>query len=499
MLVPLNIPPGVVRVGTEYGSRGRWYDASQVRFSNGTIQPVGGWDTVNSVALTGRPCAVFGWRLNGSVIARYLAIGTEQKAYVWDGTTQTDITPAAFATGSTSGSTALGYGAGNYGDGDYGTPRSGTGGVVAVDAWHFDAWGEYLVGCYTADGRLLEWQLDTANDFAVITNAPTSCRGLVVTPERMLCALGAGGDPRKVQWSHQEDNTTWTPSTSNTAGDFLLTTNGRIVTGERVKGGVLIHTDTDAHLMAYVGGTLIYGFDRVGDACGIASANAKVATDGFVVWMGQNGFHLYNGSVQSLRCDVHDYVFSSLSRIQLSKVAAWHNSAFNEVWWFYPSADATENDRYVVWNYIENHWNIGSLSRTAAMDRGVWDFPICTDASGYWHEHENGNTADGSERTTAVFLESGPFEAVPGERNVWVNQIIHDESDAADRVSVTLKTKFTPESSETTAGPYTLNADSGYTDVRAQGRGVKLRFHENTSGAWRLGTMRLDVRLGGKR
>lgn len=497
MLVPVTIPPGHYRAGTEYLSRGRWYDGSQVRFYAGTIQPVGGWDTVNTVALTGRPCALFGWRPNSSAVGRYLAIGTNSKAYVYDGSATTDITPAAFTTGTSLASTTQGFGAGLFGASTFGTPRTGTGGITQVDAWHFDSWGEYLVGCFTADGRLLEWQLNTANDFAVIANAPTQCKGLVVTAERMLLALGAGGDPRKLQWSATENNTLWAPAPTNTAGDLLLTTDGRIVTGERVRGGVLIHTDTDAHLLSYIGGQLIYGVDRVGDACGIASANAKIATDSFVVWMGVNGFHRYAGFVQALPCDVHDYVFSSLNRVQLSKVCAWHNSLYKEIWWFYPSANATENDRYVVWNYLEGHWTIGQLSRTAGMDKGVWDFPIATDANGYWHEHENGNTADGSERTSAVFLESGPLELMPGERTVWLNQFLHDESDATDKVTLTIKTRFTPEGSEVTAGPYALTSD--YTDVRALGRSYKLRFVESSSGAWRLGTFRADVKAGGKR
>lgn len=501
MLMPFDLPPGHYRAGTEYSSRGRWYDGSLVRFYAGTKQPVGGWVRVNSVALTGRPCALFGWRPNSTAsIGRWLAVGTEQKAYVYSGSATTDITPAAFTTGRTSAVSTQGYGGGTYGTGKYGTARSSSAGVRPVDAWHFDSWGEYLIGSYTADGRLLEWQLNTANDFAVITNAPTQCRGVVVTAERMLLALGAGGDPRALQWSDREDNTDWTPSLSNTAGDLPpLATNGAIVTGERVKGGVLIHTTTDAHLLSYIGTPFWYGVDRVGDSCGIVSANAKVATDSFVVWMGPNGFHVYNGYVASLKCDVQDYVFGGINRVQISKVCAWHNSEFREIWWFYPSSNSAENDRYVVWNYSENHWTIGTLSRTAAMEKGAWDYPICTDASGYWYHHEYGYLNNGAERTSTVSLTSGPTELVPGERLVWLNQIIHDESESADHLSLTIQTKFTPEGTEYEAGPYTLDASNGYTDVRAQGRAYKLHFEETASGNWKLGSLRVNVQAAGKR
>lgn len=498
-LAPFAVPPGHYRAGTEYLSRGRWFDGSLVRFYAGTIQPVGGWRKVNSSALTGRPCALFSWRPDDVVVGRYLAIGTEQKAYVYDGSATTDITPASFSDGSSYATTTQGYGAGLYGADTYGTPRTGTAGVTPVDAWHFDSWGEYLVGCFTADGRLLEWDLNTANDFTVITNAPTQCKGLVVTDERMMMALAAGGDPRKVQWSSTEDNTTWTPVANNTAGDLLLTTNGKIVTGERVRGGVLVHTDTDAHMVSYLGAPFYYGVERVGDNCGIVSANAKAATASVVAWMSHNGFYLFDGYVRPLPCDVQDYVFSDINRVQISKVCAWPNGEWGEIWWFYPSANADENDRYVVWNYRENHWTIGRLVRTAGIDKNTQDFPICTDNVGNWYEHENGYTNDGTERTSSVFLESGPTEIAPGERMVWLNQCIHDESDAADRMQLTIKTRFTPEGDEVTAGPYTFNAANGYTDVRALGRAFKVRVEETTSGAWRLGTLRFDMKPGGRR
>lgn len=499
MLMPVEIPPGYYRAGTEYASKGRWYDGSLVRFYAGTIQPVGGWEAVNESALTGRPCALFAWRPNSAAIGRYLSIGTNTNIYVYDGENLTDITISDFQTGTDEATTTQGYGAGNYGASTYGTPRMGTAGVTPVDAWHLDAWGENLVGCYTADGRLLEWDLDTGNDFAVIANAPTSCKGLVVTSERILMALGADGDVRKIAWSDTEDNTTWAAAANNTAGDLPLTTDGRIVTGERVRGGVLVHTDTDAHLVSYSGNPFIYSVERIADNCGIVGANAKVATASFAVWMSINGFYIYDGYVRPLPCDVHDYVFTDLNRTQVSKTACWHNGEWGEVWWFYPSAGSVENNRYVTWNYRENHWTIGVLSRTAGIDRSVWDYPICSNASGYWFNHEYNNLDNGTDRNVLVYIESGPLELMPGERMVWLNQVIHDESEAVDAVAMTIKTRFTPEGSETTAGPYSLNSANGYTDVRAQGRHYKLRFAQESTADWRLGKMRVDVQAGGKR
>ena len=498
-ILPFKIPPGIYRAGTEYQSRGRWYSASLVRFYSGTVQPVGGWDQMNASAVTGRPCSLFAWRPNVSAVGRWLFIGTESNAYVYDGSATTDVTPGTFTTGAADASSTQGYGAGLYGAGLYGTPRTGTGGITEVDAWHADAWGEYLVATYTADGKLLSWDLNTSNNLATISGAPTDCAGLIVTAERMLMALGAGGDRRKIQWSDTEDYNTWTAAADNTAGDLLLTTDGRIVTGERVRGGNLIHTDVDCHFSAYIGAPFYYNVERVGDNCGIVSASAKVSAASFVAWMSHNGFFVYDGYVKPLPCEVNDYVFSDINRVQISKVAAWHNGEWGEIWWFYPSAGSGENDRYVIWNYRENTWCIGNLARTCGIDKSVWDYPICADASGNWYEHEYGFTNDGAERTSDVFIESGPTEIAEGERLTVVNQCIHDETDGADHLQMTLKTKFTPEGTEYTAGPYDLNAADGYTDVLAQGRAFKVRLEETSSGQWKLGTLRFDVRLGSKK
>jgi len=495
MLAPFEIPPGILRAGTEYQSRGRWFDANLVRFYAGTIQPMGGFRQVNSSALDGRPCAMLGWRPDSATIGRYLAIGTNEKAYVYDGDTVYDITPGSFTTGAAEATSTQGYGAGTYGTGDYGTPRTGTGGSTPVDNWHFDTWGEYLVGCFTADGRLLEWDLDTADTFQVIANAPTTCKGLVVSAERMMFALSPGGDIRKFAWSDQEDNTNWTPSPTSTAGDLSLTTDGKIITGERVRGGIMIHTDTDAHLVSYIGAPFYYGVEKVGDNCGIVSAGAKVSAGAITAWMSPNGFYLWDGYVKPIPCDVYDYVFSRINRSQISKVSAWHNGEWGEIWWFYPADGGNRNNRYVVWNYREGHWNIGAIRRTCGVSAGAWPFPLCADDLGNWYEHETGTDSLGSSR----YIESGPTEIAPGERFVWLNQVIHDESDNANFLQLSIKTRLTPESAETTFGPYALSASNGYTDIRAQGRAYKMRLDEVTAGAWRVGTMRFDMRQGGKR
>ena len=44
MLVELNLQPGVYRNGSVREARGRYYDANLIRWKNGKMKPVGGWE-----------------------------------------------------------------------------------------------------------------------------------------------------------------------------------------------------------------------------------------------------------------------------------------------------------------------------------------------------------------------------------------------------------------------------------------------------------------------
>lgn len=498
MLLPLDIPPGMVRAGTAYQSKGRWYDGSRTRFSGGTIQPIGGWRRVSDTPREGRPCGLFGWRSNPADYSLWLAVGTNEKLYVYDNEAFADITPDGFVVGSDIGLEGRGFGRGGFGLGPWGQGDNGIDGRrVGIDVWHFDAWGENLVACFTADGRLLEWSLDTGVEAQVIANAPTDCVGCFVTNERILVALGPGNDSRKIQWCDQEDNTTWTAATNNTAGDLQVSTEGVVVTACRARGENLIFTTTDVHVMRYIGAPFYYGLELVASNAGIVSANAKVSVDTFAVWMSQNGFKRYNGFVEDVPCDVRDYVFTDINKTQFSKVVAGNNGEWGEAWWFYPSAGSSENDRYVVWNYRENHWTVGELSRTAWIDKGVWVNPLAADADGMVYQHEYENMADGEDRE--AFLTSGPIEIGTGERVMYINQVIHDETQDIDALSLSFLGRQTPEGTQTTYGPYPMSQANGYTDVRASGRQLQVHLEESGSLPWRLGAMRLDARPGGRR
>ena len=304
-------------------------------------------------------------------------------------------------------------------------------------------------------------------------------------------ALAASGDARKVAWSDLEDNTVWTPSSTNNAGSIILQTTGKIVCAKRVRGQNLILTDIDAHTLTYVGQPFVYQAEIAGRACGVVSANAVSVLDNMAVWMGIKGFHIFDGYVKPLSCEVYDYVFNNLNINQISKVYAVNNAQYNEVWWFYPSANSNENDSYVVWDYLENHWSIGTLARTAGTDRSVFRNPIMIGANGYIYDHEVGLNYDGA----LPYAESGPFQIGNGDNVLYINELIPDERNQGS-VTATFKTRYYPTSTESTFGPYSLTQP---TSVRFNGRQIKMRVTTTTPSDWRVGVQRLNGIAGGRR
>lgn len=398
-LLSLKLPPGLYKNGTKYQAKGRWFDSNLVRFYEGAIRPVQGWRVASDSdgnpmpALEGTPRAALAWR--SAAGDALLAVGTNSHLYVIKAGVTYDITPADFVSGSADA------GGGDYGSGLYGANLYGEGKaplaatLTEADTWQLDAFGDVLVACCTKGGRIYVWTGDTSSAAVVAGgSSPEPNRGVVITPERFVVALGAGDgtdiDVRKVQWASQATTDTWAPLDTNTAGDFTLSTNGRIMCGRRTKAQTLIWTDTDMHSMNYIGGTLVYSFKQEGDNCGIISPQAVAVVDTAAIWMGRNNFYMYDGFVKPVPCEVHDHVFDNFNAAAASKVFACPVSEFSEIWWFYPSAGSTENDRYVVFNYRENHWTVGTLARTAAIDRGALPSPVMFDGNGTVYQHEQG-------------------------------------------------------------------------------------------------------------
>lgn len=490
-LVPLDIPPGVYRNGTDFQTSNRWRDSNLIRWHENALRPIGGWRQRGSVDVTGIPRGMIAWQDNSA--NRYIAFGTADGLFsMTSGNVVSDITPTGYLAGRASAAANIGFGGGIYGDATYGDPRADTSSILDATVWTLDTWGQDLVGTTPDDGKLYQWSLNAATPAAVIANAPENNRSLMVTEERFMFALGAGGNPRKVQWSDQENNTQWVVDTTNQAGDIELQTNGRIMRGVRTRGQALILTDQDAHTASYVGPPYVYGFERAGTSCGLVAQGAVEVIDAGVIWMGRRSFFIYSGgSVQEIPCDVGDYVFSDMNKSQVSKIHACKNSAWSEVWWFYPSGSSTECDRYVSYNYATGVWMIGSMARTAGVDRGTFMYPMLFNPSGVLYEHEIGN-AYGSD---IPFIESGPISIGSGDSIMSAVSLIPDEKTQGD-VRAKFKTRFYPNDTEREYGPYSM---ANPTPVRFSGRQVRMRVEGVNNVDWRVGIMRLDVRPGGER
>lgn len=492
-IVPLKLQPGMLRNGTEYEQSNRWRDGSLMRWSEGSLRPVGGWTdfTDSSNQMNAAPRGMHGWRANDA--SNNIAAGTYNKLYyISSSGNLTDITPATLTAGREDASQNTGYGGGYYNTGNYNEPRQPTATYEPATTWSLDNWGEYLVACSSDDGKLWEWQLDVNSNAALLSNAPTNNTALIVTEERFIFALGAGGNPRKVQWCDREDNTTWAATATNEAGDIELQSSGSIQCAARVRGRTIILTDTDAHLATYQGPPYVYGFERVGSACGTDSPKSLVAVDQMAFWMGQKGFFVFDGAIVSeLNCDVSDYIFRDINTNQISKVYGVHNSRYSEVWWFYPSEGSGENDRYITFDYKDKVWAFGALSRTSAIDIGILRNPVWATADGELYFHEFGFNHGGD----ACFVESGPISLGNGDNIMKVNQLIPDEETQGE-VTATFKTRFHPNDTERSYGSFTM---ANPTSVRFQGRQVRVRYDSVVNSDFRVGTMRINVEPGGRR
>jgi hypothetical protein len=497
-LPAIDLPPGVYRNGTKYQVRNRWYEASLVRWVAGRMRPVGGWVKVVSGVLAGRARKMLSWTDNTA--GRWLAIGTTTKLYVThaDGAALSDVTPVGFVTGSDDATESTGYSGGNYGSSTYGTIRAG-GTYLSPGRWSLDTWGERLVGCSRPDGKIYEWALNTGTPAAAITNAPINCTSILVTDQRHILALGAGAKSRRVEWCDKENNTIWAAGATNEAGGIDLQSQGAIMAGCRVRGRNLIVTTTDAHCMDYIGQPFIYSRELVGQNCGTKSPLSLISVGDRAFWVGDGLFYEFDGAiVRPLECDVSDLYFNILNKIQIEKVAAGHNPRFGEVWWFYPTNEASEPTRYVSYNYEHGFWMTGILRRTAWDAGTIFGYPHAVSQDRYLYRQEDEWTDNGAARYSSIFADSAVLELGTGARVGHVNQILPDEETSGE-TSLTFKTRFAPnDPTEYIYGPYTIRSD-GFTDVRVAGRQMSMTVKPVADGDFSIGRLRIDVRPGGKR
>lgn len=522
-LVAIKLPPGMFRNGTEYEASGRWYDGNMVRWENGRMGPIGGWrNLLPGFAFVGMARGGIAWKDNNGI--PYLAVGTNMKLYIDQSRGPfTDYTLGGMAGFNPGGGTSLpsvGYGSGVYGYpghapppgpgpgtgyGESGRTSANSGGApgltTAAATWSFDTLGQDLLGVMTADGKLWQW---TPGAAAVVQPAgsPVNNIAVFVTNEDFVLLLGAGGQGRKIQWPDVGTTTVWTLSTTNAAGSIQLNTGGRCMAGARVGQQNLVWTDVDVHLINFIGSPGVYGPVRLSEGCGLIGPNAYGVTD-VAYWWSQGGFFRYNGIVQPMDCEVQDYIWANTNFTQAAKIYGEVNTRYNEITWLFPSLSSDENDSYVTYNYKMNVWTFGLQSafgaRTVWIDRGTFPLPFAVDPAGNIYEHDVGFLADGSSRIGQIFAQSGPAEIGTGAQVIYANLMLPDV-DTPAALSMTFKTRFTPEGPETVNGPISLlpNAE-GYVPIRITGRQAAVRLDAIADVDWNLGKPRLKVAAGGGR
>jgi hypothetical protein len=491
--LPIAIPPGVFKDGTAYQGKGQYIDAWGTRWYGLGLGPINGWRIRKSdaVALTGAPRAALAWRDNLS--NSWLGIGTDSNLYVSNLLGAVfDITPTdSFTAGRVSATGSGGYGSGTYGSSTYGTPRAGNSAVMDATQWTLAPWGEDLLAVSPDDGKLRQWVSASGTSVIAVTvaNSP-ACKAVCVTPKRFVFAL-ATDDPRTVSWCDQEDNEDWTPSNTNQAGSFPLQTAGRLMCGCSVEGVTLFFTDLDVFAAQYIGGTLIFSFDKVGDQCGAISRQSVAPFgNGQSAWMSDSGFWQWNGSgAVPLPCTIMDYIRTDINLLQKSKFFATVNSPDYEIEWRYCSSSSVEIDRCVVWNYRDNYWTIGRAARTCGADKGAgFQYPTLISIDGFIYDHEIGWDYGGM----STRAKTGPMEIGNGDNIMHILGLYPDEATSGDAV-VSFTVRRNPDDPGIVYGPYSLQAQ---TDLRFSGGLIEMEVSGNVATNWRWGQPRLEVMQG---
>ncbi len=421
--------------------------------------------------------------------------------------------------GTQTAAPALGFGSGGWGESTWGTPRTSsvTGVVIEQTNWAMTLWGEDLIAS-VRNGQIYYWDASggvavravLASSLAGASDVPILNRVTMVSfPDRHLVSGGCNAlgtttiDPMLVRWSDQENFVDWTPKVTTTSGDQRLEIGTKIVAMIPTREEIFISTDEAVYGMSFVGPPFTFSFRLVGTNCGAVGINTMMNVDGDVFWMGKSDFFFYNGSVQEIPCPVQFYVFNRMDKDQFDKNFASHNKEFNEVTWFYVS-DSNEDinsepDSYVSYNYRDEAWSIGAISRNCWFDSfGFRKVPFAFSSDGLLYNHEVGS--DDNDDALPAHITSSPMEVSQnGNEMVLIDKIIPDAT-ISGSVSCTVYSKKYPNGSTVTKGPFTILSDTDKISMRSRGRQMSLRLESTAKGdAWSLGDMRVNSRQDGMR
>ena len=419
-----------------------------------------------------------------------------------------------------------GWGVNGWGQGTFGSTSS-LSDTNQLRLWSHDHFGEDLIigqrnaGIYKwTENNGVSTRAVELSSIAGANLVPT--KGLqVITSEkdRHLIVLGSDPisgssrtgtiDPMLISFSDQENDLDFEPLSTNTAGSLRLSSGSSIIGGVKARQEILVWTDTALYSMQFIGPPFTFGINLINEGTGLIGPKAAVTTPSGVYWMSYNNFYTYNGSVQTLPCSVHNYVFNDINLTQSFKINAFTIKDKSEVGWFYCSSSSDEIDRYVIYNYVEKIWFYGQLTRTAWLDSGIVNYPRAVNG-GYLYQQEIGFDDDGSPMTN-VFIESSDMDIGDGEQFSFIKRIIPDykfiQDDNNCNVNIVLKTRNFPGDSLTTNSTSSISADTQQAYVRSRSRQIALRFESDDDASddgnlgigWRLGATRIDIKPDGRR
>ena len=421
---------------------------------------------------------------------------------------------------------STGWGSGTWGAGSWGaaTDLSFTN---QLRLWSIDNFGDDTVlnpragGIFYCDESSgLTTRAVNISTLAGASDVPTAVLQTMISDvDKHAIAFGCNPigssaiDPLLVRFSDRESAVDWTPTATNQAGGVQLSQGSTIVGALRTRQEILIWTDAGIVSMRFVGEPFVFSFTEVAEGVSLISPNAATNADGKVYFMDRSGFHVYSGTSQRLPCTVLDYVLSDLNQDQSYKVFAGSNRGVNEVIWFYPSGTNTEIDKYVLYNYLEDTWSIGTTTdnfvRTAWNEATIYENPIAASKNdnsnlNYIYSHEIGHGDDTD--AFSAFIESSDFDLEPdGEKFTFISKLIpdvefRDQQSTEDTVTFTIKGRDYPLQDLSTLQTINVTPSSTFANTRARSRQAAMRISNSSSNyGWRIGDLRLEIRPDGKR
>jgi hypothetical protein len=529
---------------------GEYYDITPVRATASLTDPFATTDGLNVVTVTDTAHGALtgdSVLFSGATAVGGITLAGEYVVTVLDANTYTVVAGQNATSTATGGGTVTatyllsignpqsvpteGWGSGPWGLGVWGVGESI---LDRLRLWVSTNFGEDLV-LLPRGGALYTWDVSAISPLTTravpvaglpgASDVPVAANSVLVSDvSRFVIAFGCNDygmtelDPLLIRWSDQESLVNWTPTPLNQAGSIRLSRGSRIVARLQMRQELLVFTDAALYSLQYQGPPIVWSTQLMGSSTTLASPNAAVESSGIAFWMGTDKFYVYNGQVQPLKCDVLRYVYDDLNRDQIEQVFAGAVPEYNEVWWFYPGAGSLTPNKYVIFNYVDNTWSMGTMTRFAWTYDATIGAPFAA-GDDRLVQHEFGLDDSYTEVPTPIhaYIESAEFDIDDGDRFSFVRRVIPDitfQDSTAPTPSVTL-TLYPMKSSgsgfhSSVGGVNASGVDrvaSGTVErfteqlnLRVRGRQLVMRIESNTLGtAWQAGAMRLDIRQDGGR